>query len=155
MALETYDVLEKGTVAEGRDPLSVELVADAETTTEDIEARVSAALPEGSFSVEAVFDPAADRYFFVDFPDIDPHGQEREVFAFARDLRQATETAEANPVLPDSLYGAHHVADGNESLFSFCETLKDIFHCIELLLFLKPFISFLGIHGLLNINLFG
>ncbi len=125
MAQDTYDALERGTLPEDRDPLSVELVTAEHATEEAMAARVREALPDATFAVEAASDPTSDRYFFVDFPDIDPKGQEARVFEFARALRQATETQEANPVLPDSLYGAHHVAGENEGLFSFCETPRD------------------------------
>ncbi|MEM7317741.1 MAG: S8 family serine peptidase, partial [Pseudomonadota bacterium] len=64
-----------------------------------------------------------DRFFFVEFPEIDPKGQEGQVFSFARALRAALDAAEANPVLPDSLYGAIHV--GTESLSGFCQTTAD------------------------------
>lgn len=125
MAQDTYDALTRGTLAEGRDPLSIELVMAEETTQDAVTALVAAAVPDAQFAVEAAFDANADRYFFVDFTDIDPRGQEAEVFEFARALRAATNAAEANPVLPDSLFGAHAVAGGNESLFNFCETPRN------------------------------
>lgn len=125
LAQDIYDTFVRGTVPEDHDPLSIELVTADPTTQQDIEARVAAALPDANFDVEATFDAASDRYFFVDFPDIDPHGQETKAFEFARALRAATEVAEANPVLPDSLFGAQHVAGGNEGIFSFCSTPKD------------------------------
>ncbi|MEW9920941.1 S8 family serine peptidase [Marimonas sp. MJW-29] len=125
LAQDSYNSLERGGVPEGRDPLSVELVTAAPTTSEAMRARVAAALPDAAFDVEATFDAEEDRYFFVDFPDIDPHGQEIKVFEFARALRRDTDAQESNPVLPDSLFGAHHVAGENEGLFSFCETPRD------------------------------
>lgn len=125
MAQETYNQLERGDVPDDRDPLSIELVSQAPISQAEMEAQVRAALPDAAFTVEAAFDATADRYHFVDFADIDPRGQEAKVFEFARALRQSTNMQEANPVLPDSLYGAHHVAGGNESLFSFCETPRN------------------------------
>ncbi|WP_295316425.1 S8 family serine peptidase [Roseobacter sp.] len=125
MAQEKYNALARGPLADDRDPLSVELVTAEPVPDAVITDRVRAALPEADFTVEAAFDATADRYHFVDFPDIDPHGQERAVFEFSRDLREATGVAEANPVLPDSLYGAHHVAGLNEALFNLCETPRD------------------------------
>ena len=110
MAQQRYADLQRGPIPQGRDPLSIELVTAEPVSENEISARVRDALPDATFAVEAAFDADADRYHFVDFPDIDPHGQEADIFAFARDLRAATQTQEANPVLPDSLYGAHHVA---------------------------------------------
>ncbi len=125
MAQNAYNQLQRGVVQEDRDPLSVELVTAEPVSQDEMAARVRAALPDAVFSVEASFDPDSDRYHFVDFSDVDPHGQEAKVFEFARELRRSVGAQEANPVLPDSLYGAHHVAGGNESLFSFCETPRN------------------------------
>ncbi|MFC6636793.1 S8 family serine peptidase [Sulfitobacter sp. JBTF-M27] len=125
MAQQRYADLQRGPIPQGRDPLSIELVTAEPVSENEISARVRDALPDATFAVEAAFDADADRYHFVDFPDIDPHGQEADIFAFARDLRAATQTQEANPVLPDSLYGAHHVAGETEGLFSLCETPRD------------------------------
>ena len=125
MAQQKYANLQRGPLPQDRDPLSIELVSSAPVSEAEISARVRNALPDATFTVEAAFDADADRYHFVDFPDVDPHEQEAEIFAFARDLRAATQTQEANPVLPDSLYGAHHVAGEAEGLFSLCETPRD------------------------------
>ncbi|MFK7836323.1 MAG: S8 family serine peptidase [Sulfitobacter sp.] len=125
MAQTIYAQLRRGPLADDQDPLSIELVTADATTQVNMQDRVRAVLPNATFEVEAAFDPANDRYFFVDFPDIDPVGQEALIFEFGRALRRDTDVAEANPVLRDSLFGAHHVAGGNESLFSFCETPRD------------------------------
>lgn len=121
-ALADYAALRESDPAGDRDPLSVELVEDRPQAVEQVAARVAAALPGVPLHVEAASDPAADRYFFVDFPRIDPRGQEREIFAFARELRRETGAAEANPVLPDSLYGVAHLAGGDESALAGCST---------------------------------
>lgn len=128
MAQDTYTALRRAPLPPERDPLSVELVTLDPMRLTDLTTRVSAALPNADFTVEAAFNPASDRYFFVDFPDVDPRGQEAAVFEFARALRVATDVAEANPVLPDSLFGAHAVAGDTESLFSFCETPRSNDH---------------------------
>ena len=125
MAQELYDTFMRGDLLENRDPLSIELVTAELTTQQDIAERVSAAMPDANVVVEAAFDAASDRYFFVDFADIDPLGQEAKAFEFARALKVATDVTEANPVLPDALFGAQHVAGGNEGIFSLCSTPKD------------------------------
>ena len=125
MAQDIYDQLTRSDIPQDRDPLSVELVTQGPVSQSQMDERVRAALPNATFSVEAAFDASGDRYHFVDFPDIDPRGQETRIFEFARALRAATDTQEANPILPDSLYGAHHVAGTNEGLFNLCETPRD------------------------------
>ncbi|PRY26127.1 subtilase family protein [Aliiruegeria haliotis] len=127
MAQVEYDALDKGSVPTGTDPLSIELVYEAPLPQSTVEARLRAALPGAVATVAAAFTPEGDRYHFVDFPDIAPKGQEREIFDFARSLRSAMEAQEANAVLPDSLYGADHVGavGDRESLFSLCETPRD------------------------------
>ena len=123
MAKAAYDALIKTTIRDDRDPLDIELVFAAPLSQTEVQARVATALPGVDARAEAAFDAEGDRFHFITFPDIDPHGQEREVFAFARALRAEMRADEANPVLPDSLYGATHV--GTEGLFGFCETPRD------------------------------
>ncbi|MDQ7261897.1 S8 family serine peptidase [Paracoccus sp. PS-1] len=125
MVMASFMALRQGIPVEGVDPLTVELVYAAEQPAEAVRTRVAATLPDAELSVEPVFDAEADRYFFVDFPRIDPHGQEREIFAFARELRAAVGAAEANPVLPDSLYGSAHLGAEQESLAGLCATRPD------------------------------
>ncbi|WP_271948278.1 S8 family peptidase [Ruegeria faecimaris] len=121
--MQEYDALTRSDVSLDGDPLVIEVVSDTPQSLSAIQERVGSALPDVATSTQAVFDADADRFFFVEFPEIDPKGQEREVFAFGRALRMALDVAEANPVLPDSLYGAAHV--GTESFLSFCETKRD------------------------------
>ncbi|TCS64528.1 subtilase family protein [Primorskyibacter sedentarius] len=123
MARDAYDTLIETPGRDDRDPLSIELVFAAPLSQAEVQARLATVLPDVEARAEAVFDENGDRFHFVTFAKIDPHGQEREVFAFARELRREMEAEEANPVLPDSLYGAVHV--GTEGLFSFCETPRD------------------------------
>ncbi|WP_417605244.1 S8 family peptidase [Primorskyibacter flagellatus] len=123
MVKSEYAALISTPASDDRDPLHIELVYDAPLSQAEVQTRLSNALPEVNARAEAAFDANGDRFFFITFPEIDPHGQEREVFAFARALRSEMQAAEANPVLPDSLYGAVHV--GTEGLFGFCETPRD------------------------------
>jgi len=121
--VKDYDTLTRSTLPQDRDPLVIELVFDTPQSQVSVQDRVSVSLPGADVQAQAVFDADADRFHFISFPDIDPHGQEPQIFAFARSMRVPLKAAEANPVLPDSLYGAAHV--GNESLFAFCETPRD------------------------------
>ncbi|MEP5732058.1 MAG: S8 family serine peptidase [Sulfitobacter sp.] len=125
MAQDIYTQLRRGPVPQDREPLSIELVTQTPLSQAKMREKVQVVLPEAVLDVEATFDAGNDRYFFVDFPEVDPLGQEARIFEFARALKTATEVQEANPVLADSLFGAHAVAAGNESLFSFCETPRD------------------------------
>lgn len=121
--MQEFDALTRTDASPDRDPLTIEVVSETPQALTAIHERVETAMPGVNFTAEAVFNDEADRFFFVEFPEIDPKGQEPQVFAFARAFRTALDAAEANPVLPDSLYGAVHV--GTESLFSFCETPRD------------------------------
>lgn len=125
MAQDIYNSFVRGDVPLDRDSLSIELVTAGPITQQEMQQRVTAALPDANATVEAAFDATSDQYFFVDFADIDPHGQETKAFEFARAFRVATDAAEANPVLPDSLFGAQHVAGDSEGIFNFCSTPRD------------------------------
>ena len=121
--MQEFDALSRSDASPDRDPLILEAVSETPLPLSEIQERVATVLPDANATTEAIFDAESDRFFFVEFPEIDPKGQEREVFAFARALRVALDVAEINPVLPDSLYGAVHV--GTESFFSFCETPRN------------------------------
>lgn len=127
MTRQAYDRLFVRAPAAERDPLVVEVVFAEPLAETELRDRVAAALPGVRFGARAVFEPGGDRYHFVEFPEIDPRGQEREAFAFGRELRPALGAEEVNPVLPDSLYGAAHVTGepGVESAIVSCETPRN------------------------------
>lgn len=112
----------------GDDPVIVELVFAENRAPDTVSDQVRAALPGAEVEVESAFGRPADRFHFVTFPGIAARGQEPEVFAFARALRQATGATDANPVLTDSLYGAAAIGgpgfDVETTLFS-CETPRE------------------------------
>lgn len=110
-----------------RDPLIIELVLREPTSEMEMRRRLFEALPNVTFEIDAVFDANSDRFYFAAFPEVDPHGQERVAFSFARELRPAMGVEEANPVLPDGLYGAAHLADRAdvESALTLCETPRN------------------------------
>lgn len=107
----------------GDEVMTIELVFDAPQSPAEVATRLETALPGSGARAEPVFDATADAFYFLRFPGLTARGQEAAVFAFARELAPAMGAAEANPVLPDSLYGAVAVADvTRESFFRFCET---------------------------------
>lgn len=127
MAQSDYDALARRDDLGGEDPLTIELIFESPQELDALRARVASALPEATFDVEPAFASSGGRYFFVDFPEIAPIGQEPGCFALARALAAATEATEGNAVLPDSLFGAEHIgaAEGLEGLFNLCSTPRD------------------------------
>ncbi|MEM7320643.1 MAG: hypothetical protein AAF408_16680, partial [Pseudomonadota bacterium] len=99
--MQDFEALTRSDVPTDRDPLVIEIVYDAPLPLPEFQQRVETALPGATFNAEAVFGSDEDRFFFVEFPEIDPKGQEGQVFSFARAFRAALDAAEANPVLPD------------------------------------------------------
>jgi len=127
MAQTEFDALTRTDPETLLDPLTLELVFDPPLDQAEVVKRVATALRDAGAAVSAAFDSQDDRFFFVDFADIDPKGQEAEVFAFARAMGVAAQAQEVNPVLTDSLYGAAATgaAVDTESFLSLCETPRN------------------------------
>ena len=127
MVRQAFEKFTRSPPEADRDPLIIELVLREPTSETEMRRRLSEALPDVTFEIDAVFDASSDRFHFAVFPEIDPHGQERAAFSFARELRPAVSAEEANPVLPDGLYGAAHLSDRAdvESALASCETPRN------------------------------
>ncbi|WP_171174390.1 S8 family serine peptidase [Ruegeria sp. HKCCD8929] len=91
---------------DGADPFVVELVFPENTSPADISDRIEQALPGAAAQVESAFGEEQDQFFFAEFSGTNVAGLEATAFEFARRLRAALDAIEANPVLPESLYGA-------------------------------------------------
>lgn len=95
--MKDYETLKRSTLPENSDPLIIELVFDTSQSQGSVRDRVFDALPGTNVEAQAVFDAEADRFHFISFPDIDPHGQEPQIFAFARSLRVQLKGGRSQP----------------------------------------------------------